>query len=147
MNHKSHTILALIGCTFLLSACQNIAPVTSGIGSNQIAAEQAFSEHLQIDNKQLGSKLYISDIKSRTNNSLLQVNAILTSTYKKSLQLQYQFQWFDQDGFAIEIGKSPWKALELHGMQTATAAGLAPSTNVSTFSIYVREVPEKFFKF
>ncbi|WP_159818526.1 YcfL family protein [Colwellia sp. 20A7] len=147
MNHKSRTILALIVGTFLLSACQNIAPLTSGIGSNQITPEQAFSEHLQIDNKQLGSKLYISDIKSRTNNDLLQVNAILTSTYKKSLQLQYQFQWFDQDGFAIEVGKSPWKAFELHGMQTATAAGLAPSTNASSFSIYVREVPEKFFKF
>jgi len=140
-------MLALIAGTFLLSACQNIAPVTSGIGSNQIAPEQKFNQHLQIDNEQLGSKLYISDIKSRTNNSLLQVNAILTSTYKKSLQLQYQFQWFDQDGFVIEVGKSPWKALELHGMQTATAAGLAPSTKASTFSIYVREVPEKFFKF
>lgn len=147
MNHKSFTTLALLATTLLISACQNIPPVTSGVGSTQIAPEQAYSQHLQIDNKQLASKLYISDIKSRTNNKLLQVNTMLTSTHEKSLQLQYQFQWFDQDGFAVEVGKSPWKALELHGMQTATATSLAPSTKATTFSIYVREVPEKFFKF
>ena len=145
MNHKVLIVLIITG--FFISACKNVPPVTSGIGSTPIAPEQQYSEHLQLDNKQLASKLFISDIKSRTNNDLLQVNTTLTSRDKKSLQLQYQFQWFDKDGFAIEVGKSPWKPLELHGMQTATAAGLAPSTKVATFSIYVREVPEKFFKF
>ena len=75
------------------------------------------------------------------------MNLSLTSTYKKSLQLQYQFQWFDLDGFVIEAEKSPWQPLELHGMQTTTVASLAPTPQVATFSIYVREVPEKFFKY
>tara|TARA_R110001592_G_scaffold100022_1_gene284330 strand:- start:6241 stop:6684 length:444 start_codon:yes stop_codon:yes gene_type:complete len=147
MNNKYPVMLVLIITVFFITACKNIPPVTAGIGSSQITPGQKYSEHLQVDNKKLAARLYISDIKSRTNNDLLQLNLTLTSRYKKSLQLQYQFQWFDQDGFAIEAGKSPWQALELHGMQTATVAGLAPSANVSTFSIYVREVPEKFFKF
>tara|TARA_R110001583_G_scaffold12280_9_gene54663 strand:+ start:3770 stop:4213 length:444 start_codon:yes stop_codon:yes gene_type:complete len=147
MNNKYPVMLVLIITGFFITACKNIPPVTAGIGSSQITPGQKYSEHLQVDNKKLAARLYISDIKSRTNNDLLQLNLTLTSRYKKSLQLQYQFQWFDQDGFAIEAGKSPWQALELHGMQTATVAGLAPSANVSTFSIYVREVPEKFFKF
>jgi len=140
-------MLTLVVTGFMLTACQNLPPVTSGIGSSQITPEQEYSEHLQIDNKQLAAKLYISDVKSRTNNDLLQLNLTLTSRYKKSLQLQYQLQWFDKDGFAIEAGKSPWHAFELHGMQTATVTALAPSTNVTTFSLYVREVPEKFFKY
>jgi len=140
-------MLVLIVTSFFITACKNVPPVTSGIGSSQIEPAQEYSKHLQTDNKQLAVKLHISDIKSRTINDLLQLNLTLASRYEKSQQLQYQFQWFDQDGFAIETGKSPWQALELHGMQTATVTGLAPSTKVSTFSIYVREVPEKFFKF
>ena len=147
MKNQYSISFLLICFAFVISGCKNIAPVTSGIGSSQMDPTQQYREHLQIDNEQLAAKLYISDIKSRTSNDLLQLNLSLTSRYEKSQQLQYHFQWFDKDGFAIEAGKSPWQALELHGMQTATVNGLAPSTQVATFSLYVRTVPEKFFKF
>jgi len=145
---KNNYLLLTLLCSILfLSACKNVPPVTSGLGSDQIAPGQKYSKHLQVHNEKLGKQLHISDIKSRTTNDLLQINLSLTSTYEKSLQLQYQFQWFDKEGFAVEPDKSPWQPLELHGMQTNTVAGLAPSTTVASFSIYVREVPEKFFKF
>ncbi|PHR83256.1 MAG: hypothetical protein COA59_13165 [Colwellia sp.] len=140
-------LLPLLLSIFCISACQNIPPVTAGIGSEQLTLEQKYSKHLQVHNKKLASRLHISEIKSRKQSDLLQVNLSLTSTYQKSLQLQYQFQWFDKDGFVIEAGKSPWVPLELHGMQTQTVASLAPTPQVATFSLYVREVPEKFFKY
>lgn len=132
---------------FFLGACVNVPPVTSGIGSEQLGLEQEYSKHLEVHNKKLAKQVYISDIKSRKKNDLLQVNLSLTSSYKKSLQLQYKFRWFDQDGFVIEAEKSAWQPLELHGMQTKVVASLAPTSQVSTFSLYVREVPEKFFKY
>ena len=147
INKRSLLLVAALSTTLLISACKNVPPVTSGMGSDQIAPGQKFSKHLQVDNPKLAKKLHISDIRSRTNNELLQVNLSLTSTYKKTLQLQYHFAWFDKDGFVIEAGKSPWQPLDLHGMQTATMPGLAPTTKVASFSLYVREVPEKFFKF
>ena len=147
MNKKHSILLVLFISGLFISACKNIPPVTSGIGSSQITPGQKYNEHLKVDNKKLASRLYISNIKSRITNDFLQLNATLTSRYKKSLQLQYQFQWFDNAGFAIEVGKTPWQPLELHGMQAATVLGLAPSTKATTFSIYVRKVPEKFFKF
>jgi uncharacterized protein YcfL len=139
--------LLLILPIFFISACVNIAPVTSGIGSEQLAPEQEYGKHLQVHNKQLENRLYISEIKTRKPNDLLQINLSLTSSYKKSQQLQYQFQWFDQDGFIIEADKSPWQSIELHGMQTKTVSSLAPIPQVATFSLYVREVNEKFFKY
>ena len=146
--HKTSALLAItLSTSLMLSGCLNVSPVTSGVGTDQIAPGQKFEKHLQVDNSRLENLLYISDIRSRTNNELLEINLSLTSTYGKSLQLQYQFTWFDKDGFVIESGKSPWKPLELHGMQTATVPGLAPTTKVATFKIYVREVPEEFFKF
>ncbi|KGJ88829.1 YcfL family protein [Colwellia psychrerythraea] len=143
----SALLIAALTTTLLISGCKNIPPVTSGMGSDQIAPGQKFSKHLQVHNPELGEKLHISDIRSRTNNDLLEINLSLTSTYEKTLKLQYQFTWFDKDGFVIEAGKAPWKPLDLHGMQTETVPGLAPTNKVATFSLYVREVPEKFFKF
>jgi len=139
--------LLLLVSILSISACKNMPPVTSGIGSEQIASGQKYNKHLQVHNDELSTQLHISDIKSRKTNDLLEINLGLTSTYKKSLQLQYQFQWFDQQGFAIEAGKSPWQPLELHGMQTIAVSDVAPTTQVATFSLYVRQVPEKFFKF
>lgn len=144
---RTALLVAALSTTLFISACKNVPPVTSGMGSEQIVPGQKFSKHLQVDNPELGKKLHISDIRSRTNNDLLEVNLSLTSTYKKTLKLQFQFTWFDKDGFVIEAGKSPWQPLDLHGMQTATVPGLAPTTAVASFSLYVREVPEKFFKF
>lgn len=144
---RSALLIAALTATLLISGCKNVPPVTSGMGSDQIAPGQKFSKHLQVHNPELGKKLHISDIRSRTSNELLEINLSLTSTYEKTLKLQYQFTWFDNDGFVIEAGKSPWQPLDLHGMQTATVPGLAPTTQVASFSLYVREVPEKFFKF
>ena len=144
---RSALLIAALTATLLISGCKNVPPVTSGMGSDQIAPGQKFSKHLQVHNPELGQKLHISDIRSRTSNELLEINLSLTSTYEKTLKLQYQFTWFDNDGFVIEAGKSPWQPLDLHGMQTATVPGLAPTTQVASFSLYVREVPEKFFKF
>jgi|TARA_R110001583_G_scaffold182779_1_gene340915 uncharacterized protein YcfL len=145
---KNPSLLLLLALSiFFISGCVNVPPVTSGIGSEQIYPGQKYSKQLQIDNKKLAGRLHISEIKSRKQNDLLQINLSLTSTYKKSLQLQYQFQWFDQDGFVIEAGKSPWQPVELHGMQTTTVESLAPTPQVATFSLYVREVPKKFFKY
>lgn len=139
--------LVLLISTLLISACQNIPPVTSGIGAKELSLSQSYEQHLQIDNQKLAKRVHISDIKSRKQNDLLQVNLSLTSTYEKSLQLQYQFVWFDQSDFIIEAGKSSWQPIELHGMQTKTITSLAPTPLVTKFRLYVREVPEKFFKY
>ncbi len=139
--------LVLFISTLLISACQNIPPVTSGIGSTELSPSQKYEQHLQIDNKELAKRVHISDLKSRKQNDFLQVNLSLTSTYEKSLQLQYQFVWFDQNGFIIEADKTPWQPFELHGMQTKTVTSLAPTPQVAKFSFYVREVPEKFYKY
>ena len=52
--------LLLILPIFFMSACINIAPVTSGIGSEQLSAEQKYSKHLQVHNKKLANQLYIN---------------------------------------------------------------------------------------
>ncbi|MBU2894540.1 YcfL family protein [Colwellia sp. D2M02] len=145
--HSQPSIFILLFISLFIVGCKNVPPVTSGVGTSQITAGEEYSKYLQVHNPKLAKQLYISDIKSRLQQDLLEVNLTLTSTYKKTLQLQYQVNWFDNDGFAVEPGKSPWKSLDLHGMQTQTVKALAPTAKATTFSLYVREVPEKAFKF
>jgi len=133
--------------TAVISGCKNVPPVTSGMGTDKMHQGDQYSKYLQVHNAKLGKQLKITEVKSRKNNDLLEVNLALTSTYKKSLHLQYHFNWFDQDGFVIEPGKASWQPLELHGFGTVSVRGLAPSIKVNSFSVYVREVPEKAYKY
>ena len=143
------TKISLVVLLIILSfGCSNrTKPVTSGIGVNEIAQVNGFNQHLVVDNKMLAKKLFISDVKSRKSNEILEVNVTLKSTFKKSQKLQYHFTWFDRQGFVIEARKTAWKPLEVHGEQAVTLRGVAPNIKVESFKMYIREVPEKAYKY
>ncbi|MFT5297906.1 MAG: hypothetical protein ACI9YH_003945 [Colwellia sp.] len=130
--------LILFGCA---------APITSGTGTSAMTQSDDFSKHLEVHNPKLGKQLKIIDVKSRKTNGLLEVNLQLKSTYKKSLKLQYHFNWFDAQGFVIESRKTPWKPLELHGFQSTSLRALAPNEQVASFTVYVRDIPEKAYRY
>ena len=131
------SLAVILLSTFAIAGCANkTPPVTSGTGTS-----------VMTQGDDLAKRLFISEVKSRKNSGLLEVNLQLTSNYKRSQKLQYHFNWFDADGFVIESRKTPWQAIELHGQQSTTLRGLAPNINVSTFSVYVREIPEKAYKY
>ena len=153
---KSKTMSQKFACSlsvillsaFVITGCaNNKPPVTSGTGTSPMTQGDDFNKHLEIHNDELAERLYISDVKSRKNNGLLEVNLELISRYEKSQKLQYHFNWFDSDGFVIESRKTSWKPLDLHGLQSTTLRGLAPNINVSTFNVYVREIPEKAYEY
>ena len=134
--------------TMVIAGCANkTPPVTAGTGTSAMTQGDDFSKHLEVHNADLAKRLFISDVKSRKSNDLLEINLTLTSRYEKSQKLQYHFNWFDEAGFVIEAGKTPWVPVELHGKQSTTLRGLAPNTKVSTFSVYVREIPEKAYEY
>jgi uncharacterized protein YcfL len=130
--------LILFGCA---------KPITSGTGTSAMTQNDDFSKHLEVHNPKLTKKLKIIEVKSRKTNGLLEINLQLKSTYKKSLRLQYHFNWFDAQGFLIESRKTPWKPLELHGFQSTALRGLAPNEQVASFTVYVREIPEKAYRY
>ena len=132
------SVSILIGCA---------KPVTSGIGVNQMTALDSYQVHLKLDNPKLANKLQITNIISRKKNDLLQLNLELSSKYKKSQNLQYHFEWLDEQGFAVEAGKAPWKPLDLHGFAVINLDALAPSVKASKFKVYVREVSTKAQRF
>jgi uncharacterized protein YcfL len=149
IGQKIRLCLAVILVSALVSGgCANKKlPVTSGTGTSAMTQGDDFSKYLEVHNADLAKRLVINEVKSRKSNELLEVNLTLTSLYEKSQKLQYHFNWFDEAGFIIEAGKTPWIPLELHGKQSTTLRGLAPNINVSSFNVYVREIPEKSYKY
>ena len=129
--------IAPLLAVLMLSACSS-KPITSGISVEQNKSQ--FNEQLRVDNPALSKKLTITDIKTRQTNQLTDVVVTLSSQYKKSQYLQYQFNWFDKDGFVIKGNHSPWQALTLFGFAKIQLPGLAPSSDAVTFSLAVREV-------
>ncbi|TLU66301.1 DUF1425 domain-containing protein [Thalassotalea litorea] len=132
-------LLMLYGCAS--------EPDTAGIGTDPMTQGDNYQDYLKVNNPELGKRLKITDVKSRKTNEFLEVNLQLLSTYDKTQNLQYQFYWYDADGFVIEPGKTPWKAIALHGQQNLTLRAMAPVKNVDKFSLYVREVPKEVYKF
>lgn len=128
----------------LVAACSS-RPTTSGIGVEQTG--QQYNQQLIIDNPELAKKLAITDVKTRQTNGLTDVVVTLASQYKKSQYLQYQFTWYDADGFMIRGNHSPWQAIKLFGFAKTQLPGLAPTANAVTFSLAVREVSTEAHEF
>lgn len=131
----------------ILSTACSQTPNTSGIGAEQVKRASSFDQYLKTDNQEMAQVLSISALKSRTVNGLLEVNALLLSVSDKTQKLQYQFTWFDEQGFAVEANKTPWKSLSLHGGQSKYLKAVAPTPQASTFSVYVRGAHSKAYEF
>lgn len=145
MSYFVKLVLIIFVGTAVMLGCAK--PVTSGIGSSQMTASDNYKVHLKLDNPKLAKKLQITNVITRKNNDLLQLNLELSSKYKKSQSLQYHFEWFDEQGFAVEAGKAPWNPLDLHGFAVINLDALAPSVKASKFKVYVREVSTKAQRF
>lgn len=128
----------------VLSACSS-KPDTSGLSLEQ--THNAYHEQLSVPNQALAEKLAISDVKTKQTNELTDVVVTLASQYNKSQYLQYQFNWFDENGFIIQGNHSPWQAITLFGYAKMHLSALAPSSHAVRFSLAVREISTDAQKF
>ena len=118
-------------------AAPNTAGVTVGA---EMDADGNLQEVLQVDNAKLARQLKVSDlVAGQTKNGLLKASVKLTSTLNKDVVAQSKFAWFDADGAEIDADTDPWRPLVLHGKETRTIQGVAPSANAVAFKLRVRQ--------
>lgn len=140
-------IFVILMISVVISACNSTPPKSSGIGAESITNETPPATYLKVDNNELAEKLTISYVNHRLNNKLLEINVELSSQHEKSQVLQYHFNWFDKEGFAVEAGKSHWKPIIVHGLQSVSLKGIAPMENVTSFNVYVREANSNAYEY
>ena len=116
------------------------SPNTSGLTVGAEAdADGNLQQLLQVDNAKLARQLHVDDLTvGQTNNGLMKVGVKLTSRQNKSIVAQSKFAWFDADGNEIDPDTDPWRPLVIHGKETRTIQGVAPTAAAVSFKLRVR---------
>jgi uncharacterized protein YcfL len=149
---KLYYYIVLITFGFLSTGCVH-NPVTTGVGtalipaSSQSLDQTQLEKYVSVDNSTLANRLSLTQSLARYNNQYLQVNVTVKSDYHKSQKLQYQFSWFDNEGFELDAGKQNWQAIDLHGGQQTQLTGLAKNKQATHFKLYIRDVATQLQRF
>ena len=116
------------------------SPNTSGLTVGAEAdADGNLQQLLQVDNAKLARQLHVDDLTvGQTKNGLMKVGVKLTSRQNKSIVAQSKFVWFDADGNEIDPDTDPWRPLVIHGKETRTIQGVAPTAAAVSFKLRVR---------
>ena len=116
------------------------SPNTSGITVGaETDADGNLQQLLQVDNAKLARQLHVDDlVVGQTKNGLMKASVKLTSRQNKSIVAQSKFAWFDADGNEIDPDTDPWRPLVIHGKETRTVQGVAPTAAAVSFKLRVR---------
>ncbi len=116
------------------------SPNTSGITVGaETDADGNLQQLLQVDNAKLARQLHVDDlVVGQTKNGLMKASVQLTSRQNKSIVAQSKFAWFDEGGNEIDPDTDPWRPLVIHGKETRTVQGVAPSASAASFKLRVR---------
>lgn len=116
------------------------SPNTSGITVGaETDADGNLQQLLQVDNAKLARQLHVDDlVVGQTKNGLMKASVKLTSRQNKSIVAQSKFAWFDEGGNEIDPDTDPWRPLVIHGKETRTVQGVAPSASAASFKLRVR---------
>ncbi|HOO20028.1 MAG TPA: YcfL family protein [Kiritimatiellia bacterium] len=131
-------ILAAAMASALAAGCAapNTAGFTVGVETD---AEGNLQDVLQVDNAKVARLLTVEDlIVGQTRNGLMKANVKLTSRMNKTYTAQSKFAWFDEDGVEIDPDGDAWRPLVLHGKETRTIQGVAPTAGAASFKLRIR---------
>lgn len=131
-------ILAAAMAAALAAGCAapNTAGFTVGVEAD---AEGNLQDVLQVDNAKVARLLTVEDfIVGQTRNGLMKANVKLTSRMNKTYTAQSKFAWFDEDGVEIDPDGDAWRPLVLHGKETRTIQGVAPTAGAASFKLRIR---------
>ena len=116
------------------------SPNTSGLTVGaEVDEDGNLQQVLQVDNAKLARQLKVDGVVvGETKNGLMKAAVKLTSSLNKDMVAQSKFAWFDAEGAEIDADTDPWRPLALHGKETRTIQGVAPTAAAVSFKLRVR---------
>ena len=126
---------------FLLLALALVAGCSAGaVGTAKPDEESGqYQSNIEYHSLQIRSRLAISDVRQRYVGDLLQVSVDLHNRWEAKLDFQYQFRFYDEDGFEVASDSRPWTPLVITGNDTATVQATAPNPSATSFKIIARD--------
>ena len=121
----------LFSAVMVLSGC---AQNTSGISID------SSNQNVVLGNEVLGKSLEFGNAKTSEVNERLLAQVMVTNKSSESQNLQYRFNWYDEQGLEVDSGKSPWRQFIVYGHDTVTLQGVALNPKAKNFRVSLRNV-------
>lgn len=122
-----------------LSLAVLIAGCSAGASGTLQPEKDNYEAKVEYHSVQIRSKLSVVDMRQRKVGDLLQVSVDLKNERQKTIEFQYQFRFYDKDGFEVGTEGRPWAPLVIVGKDTQTVQATAPNPSAVQFKIAVRD--------
>ena len=87
----------------------------------------------------LSRKVAIDEMTSSKSADMLLAQVTMHSKAGDTINLQYKFEWFDNDGLALNAAAATWKPLIIYGKESKTIQGLAPDPRGRDYKLLLRD--------
>jgi len=140
MQYMKHFLLVTSTC---VCAALFMGCATSGIAGKARAVatpsgDTQLTKCVVINNPALARGLQIVDMQHSYAGDLLKAQVTVVSKYSRTLNVQYKFSWFNEQGIEINPDGGPWTPLILYGNETKSLQGVAPNPSAKEFKIQIR---------
>lgn len=146
---SKHTKLNYYGFIIILMAVSFIGcSTTAGIEGSMSAAtgqngQTVYRKNVIINNASLARNIQIADMKSDFVGNLLRAHVSLLNKDNDTMNLQFKFSWFDENGREIDPDTDAWTPVILYGNESKSLQGVAPNPNAKEFKIKIRELQDE----
>ena len=92
-----------------------------------------------IKDKPLARLIDVLDVKAQYQGEYLEGLTIIRNQKKYTVEFEYKFEWFDEEGFPVESSVSHWTPELLYGKETKWLKSLCPKAKATGFKVMIRE--------
>ena len=129
--------LSLAGLALLFGGCQNVNTYENA--ESKATPTYVSDKRVITDNTLAGTVRVVSINQATVSGNLLKIQATIENLRSSQRTVNYKFEWFDQDGMAVNSPNETWKSLPLQGRETTTISTVAISPKAVDFKLKFRE--------
>jgi uncharacterized protein YcfL len=135
--NKLASSLPVAALVLLLVGCQNVNTYENA--ESRATPNYVADKRVITDNTLAGAVRVVSINQATVSGNLLKIQATVENLKSSPRTVNYKFEWFDQDGMAVNSPNEVWKALPLQGRESTTISTVAISPKAVDFKLKFRE--------
>lgn len=142
---RAYFCVAIVLAMLYASGCSSTAGIEATVDRSTGHKQVVFRD------KALAKRIKIENLNSGVTGGLLRASVTVRNTFRnmprpigylyptyKTLEFQYKFSWFDENGFEIDPDSDAWTPVTIHGQESKTLQGVAPNPSARMFKILIR---------
>lgn len=130
----------LLTVVALLPACKSTPPVNTVQRENERADPDIVEPESIIFDRNLGRKLNLVRVnESVVSGDLQKAQVMLQNRTKNALNVNYQWEWYDDAGMVIYSPTRTFKPITIRGGDTVALTSVAPTSRAVDFKLRVTE--------